>query len=57
MSLLVMAADYVVMALAGSIWLMLAGRIVGGVAAATHATAHAYMADISDTKTRLRTSV
>ncbi|MDX5413468.1 MAG: MFS transporter, partial [Rhodobacterales bacterium] len=46
-SLLVMAADYVVMALAGSIWLLLAGRIVGGITAATHATASAYMADIS----------
>ena len=46
-SLVVMAADYVVMALAGTIWLLLAGRIVGGVTAATHSTASAYMADIS----------
>ncbi|MBU2983427.1 TCR/Tet family MFS transporter [Lentibacter algarum] len=46
-SLLVMAADYVVMALAGSIWLLLVGRIVGGITAATHSTAMAYMADIS----------
>ncbi|MFU8881591.1 MAG: TCR/Tet family MFS transporter [Rhodobacterales bacterium] len=46
-SLLVMAADYVVMALAGSIWLLLAGRLVGGITAATHSTASAYMADIS----------
>lgn len=46
-SLVVMAADYVVMALAGSIWLLLAGRIVGGITAATHSTATAYMADIS----------
>ncbi|MGR3527495.1 MAG: TCR/Tet family MFS transporter [Paracoccaceae bacterium] len=46
-SILVMAADYVVMALAGSIWLLLAGRIVGGITAATHSTASAYMADIS----------
>ncbi len=46
-SLVVMAADYLVMALAGSIWLLLAGRIVGGITAATHATANAYMADIS----------
>lgn len=47
-SLLVMAADYLVMALAGTIWLLLAGRIVGGITAATHSTAFAYMADISD---------
>lgn len=43
----VMALDYVVMALAGSIWLLLAGRILGGITAATHATAAAYIADIS----------
>ncbi|WP_298680401.1 TCR/Tet family MFS transporter [uncultured Lentibacter sp.] len=46
-SLLVMSADYVVMALAGSIWLLLAGRLIGGITAATHSTAMAYMADIS----------
>ncbi|WP_370227402.1 TCR/Tet family MFS transporter [Cognatishimia sp.] len=46
-SLAVMALDYIVMALAGSIWLLLAGRIVGGITAATHSTATAYMADIS----------
>src|SRR6056297_2651840 len=47
-SLLVMAADYVVMALAGSIWLLFVGRIVGGITAATQSTANAYMADISE---------
>ncbi len=47
-SLLVMAADYLVMALAGSIWVLLAGRVVGGITAATHSTASAYMADISE---------
>ena len=46
-SLVVMAADYVVMALAGSIWLLLVARIIGGITAATHATATAYIADIS----------
>lgn len=46
-SLLVMAGDYVVMALAGSMWLLLAGRVVGGITAATHSAASAYMADIS----------
>ncbi|WP_371223270.1 TCR/Tet family MFS transporter [Roseovarius sp. 2305UL8-3] len=44
-SLFVMAADYIVMALAGSIWLLLVGRIVGGITAATHSTASAFMAD------------
>lgn len=46
-SLFVMSLDYVVMALAGSIWLLLIGRIVGGITAATHATAAAFMADVS----------
>lgn len=46
-SLTVMALDYLVMALAGSIWLLLAGRIVGGITAASQSTASAYMADIS----------
>jgi DHA1 family tetracycline resistance protein-like MFS transporter len=47
-----MAVDYVVMALAGTIWLLLAGRVVAGMAAATHATALAYMADITDKSRR-----
>ena len=46
-SLSVMALDYVVMALAGSIWLLFVGRVVGGITAATQSTASAYMADIS----------
>lgn len=47
LSLVVMALDYLVMAIAGSIWLLLVGRMVGGITAATQATANAYMADIS----------
>ncbi|MEX5729869.1 DHA1 family tetracycline resistance protein-like MFS transporter [Rhodovulum iodosum] len=46
-SLATMALDYVVMALAGSIWLLLAARIVGGVTASTQSTASAFIADIS----------
>lgn len=46
-SLLVMAFDYVLMAIAPSIWLLLIGRIIGGITAATHATAGAYIADVS----------
>ena len=41
-SLAVMALDYVVMAVAHSVWLLLIGRIVAGIAAATHGTANAY---------------
>ncbi|MDG3042849.1 TCR/Tet family MFS transporter [Roseicyclus marinus] len=47
-SLAVLALDYVIMAVAGSIWILLFGRIIAGAAAATHSTALAYMADITD---------
>ncbi|WP_299599202.1 TCR/Tet family MFS transporter [uncultured Tateyamaria sp.] len=46
-SLVVLALDYLVMAVAGTIWLLFLGRIVGGITAATQSTANAYMADIS----------
>lgn len=46
-TLVVMAADYLVMAVAGTIWLLFVGRIVAGITAATHSAASAYMADIS----------
>ncbi len=49
-ALTVMALDYLVMAMAGAIWLLLIGRMVGGITAATHSTATAFMADISDPK-------
>mgnify|MGYP000376219873 CR=1 FL=1 len=47
-----LAADYLVMALAQSIWLLLGARIVGGITAATQATANAYIADISPPEKR-----
>lgn len=47
LSLGVMAADYLVMALAGSIWLLLAARLVAGITAATFSTAGAFIADIT----------
>ncbi len=46
-ALFAMTLDYLVMALAASIWLLLAARIIGGITAATQSTASAYMADIS----------
>jgi DHA1 family tetracycline resistance protein-like MFS transporter len=42
-----MIGYYFVMALAQSLWLLLLGRIIGGITAATHSTATALMADIS----------
>lgn len=47
LALSVMIFYYLTMAWAQSIWLLLFGRIIGGITAATHATASAYVADIS----------
>lgn len=46
-SLLIVGVDYIIMGLTNSIWVLLLGRIIGGIASATQATASAYMADIS----------
>ncbi|WP_028092345.1 MFS transporter [Pseudodonghicola xiamenensis] len=46
-SLCVLTFDYLVMALAGSMWLLLLGRLIAGICSATPATAAAYMADLS----------
>ena len=47
-SLFVMALDYLVMAVAGTIWLLVLARLVAGITAATHSTATAFIADISE---------
>ncbi|PJI85100.1 DHA1 family tetracycline resistance protein-like MFS transporter [Yoonia maricola] len=46
-SLVIMAFDYVLMALAHTIWLLIIARLIGGITAATQSTSAAYMADIS----------
>ncbi len=46
-SLAVMAFDYLVMAVAGTIWLLFLTRVVGGITAATQSAAMAFIADIS----------
>ncbi len=46
-SLFVMCLDYLMMALAGSIWLLFVTRIIGGITAATYSTASAFIADIT----------
>jgi DHA1 family tetracycline resistance protein-like MFS transporter len=47
-ALTVMIAYYLIMAVAQHLWLLVIGRIMGGLTAATHATASAYIADISE---------
>lgn len=46
-SLGVLAADYVMLALAGTVWLIFIARLVNGITSATYSTAAAYIADIS----------
>ncbi|MGB3407280.1 MAG: TCR/Tet family MFS transporter [Jannaschia sp.] len=47
LSMAVIFLDYILMAFAHTIWLLLLGRIIAGIAAATMSTATAFMADIS----------
>ncbi|MGL5011539.1 MAG: TCR/Tet family MFS transporter, partial [Paracoccaceae bacterium] len=53
-SLFVMGIDYLVMALAPTIWLLLLARIVSGITAATYSTATAFIADITPPEDRGR---
>ncbi|AJE46018.1 TCR/Tet family MFS transporter [Celeribacter indicus] len=53
-ALLVLTVDYIVMALAPTIWLLLVARLLAGLTAATHSTAAAFMADISRPEDRER---
>ena len=46
-ALIMLALDYVIMALADTFWLLLLGRTLAGLAGATYITATAYIADIS----------
>lgn len=47
LSLGLMMADYLVMAVADTIWLLLALRLISGITAATYSTAAAYISDIT----------
>ncbi len=46
-SLLTLGLDYLMMAMAPVLWLLFVGRLVAGIAGATHATATAYIADVT----------
>ena len=51
-SLVIIAMDFIVMGLALSIWLLVITRIIGGIAAATQATAAAFISNISTPENR-----
>ncbi len=52
LALATLVVDYSIMALATSFWLLLLGRVLTGIAGATHVTATAYLADISTPEKR-----
>lgn len=54
LSLAVMAIDYLIMALAPSLIVLFVGRMIAGIAAATHSTANAFVADISSKQDRAK---
>lgn len=53
-SLFALVVDYVITALASSIGVLFLARILGGITSATHSTANAVVADISDDSDRAR---
>ncbi|GLQ36233.1 tetracycline resistance MFS efflux pump [Amylibacter marinus] len=52
LSLFVVGIDYLIMGFTGSIWVLLIGRCIAGIASATQSTASAFIADISDPETK-----
>lgn len=53
-SLAVLTLDYILLALAGTVWLVLAARLLTGAASSTMGTANAYLADISTPEQKAR---
>ena len=51
-SLFVYAVNYLIMGFATTLWLLFVGRVLTGIASATHSTASAYIADVSDPEER-----
>lgn len=47
-----LAMDFVIMGLAHTVWLLFLGRVLSGVSGATHSTAAAYIADVTEPKAR-----
>lgn len=52
LALSALAVDYVVMAVAPTLWLLFVARIAAGAAGATYATANAYLADLTPPEKR-----
>ena len=51
-SLAALAIDYLIMGVAGNIWVLFAGRVLAGICGATFPTANAYIADLTTAENR-----
>jgi len=47
-----LAIDFIIMGLAHTVWLLFIGRVLSGISGATHSTAAAYIADVTEPKER-----
>jgi len=52
MSMGMLAIDFLIMGLAHSVWLLFLGRVLSGISGATHSTAAAYIADVTEPQDR-----
>ena len=52
LSLFAMGLDYILLSVAGTIWLLFVGRLIAGITGATFSTASAYVADITPPEKR-----
>ncbi|MGH1368242.1 MAG: TCR/Tet family MFS transporter [Maritimibacter sp.] len=53
-SMSLLAVNYAIMALAGSLWVLLVGRIIGGMTSASQTTGTAFITDISTEETKAK---
>jgi len=51
-SMATLAIDFLIMGLAHTVWLLFLGRVLSGISGATHSTAAAYIADVTEPKER-----
>lgn len=49
-----LAIDFIIMGFAHAVWLLFLGRVLSGISGATHSTAAAYIADVTEPKERGR---
>lgn len=52
LSMGMLAIDFAIMGMAHTVWLLFLGRVLSGISGATHSTAAAYIADVTEPKAR-----